>query len=723
MFVSTPSQQPSHPTLQWWVTVAGVSVLSGALTWQVLNSISPVDLLPLEQQTPAEETLASAPAFPSQSVPVHPIPDRWELTEAARRIEEAAELLQDHQPRAALKLLLPLLQQRTPAEQNATQAEIWFLTAICQEAVASPEPAREAYRQAQQHATAAGPRLWAALQALRLAQHSSTRQEESGLLWRMFLESGEHLPAALQTQILLQLLDVGPPDSTSGWTTARLLDEKELAIPAIQPSPQDILVTWQQLLKSSQQSHAQRSELAGKPGHAAVTLKGNAATGLVSLKLQGEALPLVWWIREICRVMQWELTLTDAAFTALQPRLLTLATAELPLEHLLDGLLLWEGYEWTAADGRLWVMTQAELIDAPQNDPTRSRAVSLARRQARYEQAAFVLAQSVVQRQYWGCRLAARAVRTGKLPEARFWLEQLIAQDPFARSSIIRINLAKVLRSLEERSLARNHLLLAADQLDDDQVSAAAFLLAAQGLQEELQLAAAQPLLQRGLTLSQGELRGRISIQLALNHLLSSNLPAATSILSQSKPDWWQTALRDRAEFLEVWLQFQHAPRTTRMELAEKLLVRTAHLHSAGALDPVWSLLLARSWQELGLPNERDRTLQLLPQNTRTFELARLWKLPLPADAVGPHALSAVQSPTAENTLRLARTYEQNERDQELIQFCQQALQQAGLPDSTQRELLAMLGRALQRQGRHAEAVQCFVGECPASATHADTSR
>jgi tetratricopeptide (TPR) repeat protein len=308
--------------------------------------------------------------------------------------------------------------------------------------------------------------------------------------------------------------------------------------------------------------------------------------------------------------------------------------------------------------------------------------------------------------------------------EAISWYERLLAEAPRSKLTLeASYQRGWLLQAKGNHAEARKAFFRVADQAPGHPLAPLALWRVGLMYLEEAETGRAISVLRRGAGLGgSGSTRAHFALALAAAHATSETPQPALSVLAKHRDVFPDDSFRRTASFLAAYARYRQAALQKReLRYEQDLLTTLVQLPAETPLKSYGQHLVARTYAELGLWEEAARTLEhALPQAHGALAQEMKYRLAVAL-------LTANKTAKAEKLLteladgsdrwtrlaafQLAKLDLEAKRLDACLDRCRQLMDDgAGLNAA---EVLTVMGRAYERQGRFALAAQCFAGQVP----------
>ncbi|MCA9044174.1 MAG: tetratricopeptide repeat protein, partial [Planctomycetaceae bacterium] len=547
---------------------------------------------------------------------------------------------------------------------------------------------------------------------LRLATQLQERDESplaASMLLNLLMKHGRSLSKELRGEqsVALAIAMLGTREETV--SPQSILNLNTLHAPHVMLKPEHILDQWDAGGANSppeppREFSMSRQRQIGTRPHQVVAV------------VQSPGWPTEDLMEQIGREMGWTVRITDEARHRLRRHTTSLDTPELSLDTVLDGILLPLDVEWTHDGLTLQLMSTREFFGGVEGQISDTLQFAYRRRGTRYLQYALTQASDTSVLPALLTDLARRALVQGEYDQAIQPLQQIVSRGiSGTEATVTWLNLGKCYLLANRRDEALEAMLHAADQMDGEVYVAAAYLFAGNIFLEDNQLDKAIPQLTRSMSIGRDEVRGRSALLLSTAYLLQEEYTSASRVLWEAQDAIKLPPIDDQAAFLMAMIRFTASQPSEREYMGRNLLTAVTNVHQETMFGGAWDLLKIRAYRELGMIAECRELAESFGNQKTGPGLHKLVR-----EAVGDIAsLPALESLDSENNTALqqeldeARLLQRAGKLEEAIRVCEELLSTESISPEFRRELLKTLGHCYQSNGRHSEAIRCFVGLSP----------
>ena len=703
------------PMLHLFMVVAG----GAGLTVYYLNSQNRVaDVQDATSATLQETTpLTADETWPVETAKQRPVDllfttstDSVEYT-IAEQLERAEQFLLEHQPAEAAILLDELIQnsgqteQRTESTRQNLPGRAFFLQGIAHEQLGEISVGQIAYQEAFRRTQELSQQTCLALRLADVLLQEDEAITAASMLMNLLNKHGQELPAHVRGELSISLALSLSLHTPRTLTPAELLDVRSLESVPVEVSAVDVIQSWDQVWERTSIPPVNQLEI-----DVAQAL-GDQPTEILSI-VHGPVMPVEDFLNQLCARSNWILRTTDEAQFLMRGRSVSLNTAQQGLDITIDSVLLPLEIEWNWSNGELHVLSFREMAGAPSRNVPGLAELPFGRRASRYLQRAVLQAAGSSRIALAYAELARREASVGRYADAvKYLIQNTSLNLRGTQATQTWLNLGKLYLLGNERDAALQAMFRGADQLDGDMLAGTAYLFAGRMLLEQERPGEAVRQLARAISLTQGEIRGRAAMLLTIAYVMQNEFVSANKVLWDEQEAISHPAINDQAAFLVSYVRYRAAQPGEREYLARNLLTAVASAKQESTFGDVWDLLEADTYRELGLWTECrqivEQNLQSMAATPIQDKLRKL--LPDAATDIEPDSVDLEYAAEMRAFLELERQGQWTQA----VEQGRHLLAEIPATSSLKPQILAVLGRCYQRQGKHAEAIRCFVGIVP----------
>ncbi|MEZ5942592.1 MAG: tetratricopeptide repeat protein [Planctomycetaceae bacterium] len=722
-----PNPAPAKSFLAPLLWVMGIALLCalvtlGALILSGQQTESPDDELAGASDLPmlSASDLPPAPVFDQPAAPLKSETvslnefmmgtESSSLRSVAERLNAAETLLVEGDVAAAAIEIDSLIDDaREHPQQMRLSARAFLIAGLAHELSGDSTRSQWAYQEAFQRTDDTTQR---ACLILRLATQLQERDESplaASMLLNLLMKHGRSLSKEMRGEQCVALATAMLGTREEAVSPKSILDLNTLHAPHVMLKPDHILDQWDAggvnpPPEPPREFTMSRQRQIGTRPHQVVAL------------VHCPGWPTEDVLEQVGREMGWTVRITDEARHRLRGHTTSLDTPELSLDTLLDGILLPLDVEWTHDGLTLQLMSSREFFGGVEGQISNTLQFAYRRRGTRYLQYALTQASDTSVLPVLLTDLARRAVVQGEYDQAIQPLQQIVSRGISGpEATVTWLNLGKCYLLANRRDEALEAMLHAADQMDGEVYVAAAYLFAGNIFLEDNQPDKAIPQLTRSMSIGRDELRGRAALLLSTAYLLQDEYTSASRVLWEAQDVIKLPPIDDQAAFLMAMIRFTASQPQEREYMGRNLLTAVTNVHQETMFSGTWDLLQIRAYRELGMIAECRELAQSFDIRNSGPGLHRLVQETV-GDVV---SLPASESSDSEKDTALqqrlsnARQLQLAGKLDEAIRACEELLSTESTSPEFRRELLKTLGHCYQSNGRHNEAIRCFVGISP----------
>lgn len=507
-----------------------------------------------------------------------------------------------------------------------------------------------------------------------------------------------------------------------------LLDEDALVVANRRVTPEELLSRWNNLPKtvstSSSVPKLSLQRLTEEPSGVFISISADSVT-------------LADVVNSVTGRMGWNCDCKHEIRMQLAKRSSEFDCNDIPLDALLDSVLVPRGLKWEFAAGTLTITKADVSANAP---PSMKVAV-------RFLELATSLAPDHPSAPGSYLLLGTIAAEAGKTEDAMHFFQ--LTEDMYPKTpqaAVTTFNLGKAALHKGDREAALQYFFRTVDRVTSIEVDTAAFIYLGRLLMENDTPGEAISPLMRGLALSQGtHYEGAAALQLASALLMNGNPEGANTVLMNHRLTFdtaenatplvarRQADISKHAALVSCLTRFWGSEGPQRIREGRSLLQALTVAEQDSMFGGHADYILGVAYANVGLDGEMATTFKKSLTSNDRFPLQQRMRSLLAATGNKDFFANAVtmNSDKAEAPRRVPDLIRKQELlsqtqaafrqgdHQAVLGFCEQFLkipQTATDPkrqeehNNLSRKMLRLMGLAYQAIGRHEEAVKCFAG-------------
>ena len=652
-----------------------------------------------------------------------------------------------------------LLEEFEGLSSGLVTTQIRFRRGLCAELLGDPQRALIHYRSLAEthHSTVISDA--ATLASARTLIERGHRDVGNAMLLRLLLNRERSMRRDLRGDVVhtlaAGLLPVAERDS--------LLQESQWLTVVRNPTPEELLGSWSKLGPD------------GSPPKKRDTLNVRRLTSSppgILVTMQFSALDITQILSKLASELNWSFTADGVASRMVHNRTLAVDFEELPLDVVLDALLIPHGVRWKYDRQQLSidaapirnpdVIATGEGQSVSEVQPNRASEQDRFRVADRFLQLAVNVAPEHPSAPLSYVLLGTTAAKMGDVETAITFFNMSI--DLFPRSPSVGVatfNLGKACLNQGQRREALKHFFRTIDNVAGLETDAVAYLYIGRILLENDTPRDAISPLMHGLSVVEGtEYEAPAALLLSAAYLLNGNAIAANSVLLEHRPAFEARAKHSRtaevrvrqmaqqAAFLSSLARFWGTQGTQRIREGRALLAALTHVKVDTMFGRHSAFLVGVAFAAVGLSSEQDAIFRQSLAEPHGFPLQQRMRSLLTgqiavedslqpeistervaseAAAPGETAPARAQpTPTERTALSRAEAAYRDGKYDEVLQSCHKLLRisQATdtattndpMPEQTRqfrKTTLRLMGLVYQTKGQHEQAVRCFAGIPP----------